>query len=164
MSSPEKATPDKSFAEPFPEISGVYFHDLEAPAKWGVVVDHLISKEKERCEIWKDEVTNILIFAGLFSAVVTAFIIESYQSLQDNPSELLLARISANLEFFANKTAGAPAILPASFVLNGPSLPNKLLNALWFMSLILSLASALIGLVALQWLREHLRPSTRNVP
>ncbi|KAF9533291.1 hypothetical protein CPB83DRAFT_729626, partial [Crepidotus variabilis] len=39
-----------------------------------------------------------------------------------------------------------------------------IVNALWFLSLILSLASALIGLVALQWLREHLRPSTRNIP
>ncbi|KAF9529170.1 hypothetical protein CPB83DRAFT_732839, partial [Crepidotus variabilis] len=129
--------------------------------KWGVIVKHLIDKEKERCEVWKDEVQNLLVFSGLFSAVVTAFIIESYQSLQDNPSEILLSSIAANLQFMANTTAGVSATLSNNtHVPFSPTSPNKIVNILWFLSLVLSLASALIGLVALQWLREHLRPST----
>ncbi|KAF9533302.1 hypothetical protein CPB83DRAFT_758299, partial [Crepidotus variabilis] len=162
----EKSVSDETFTVPFPglgpAISGSYIaSDEVGQEKWGVVVDHLTAKEKERCEIWKDEVTNILIFAGLFSAVVTAFILESYQSLQDNPSEILLSRIAGSLEYVANTTAGIPAMLPATaHITSSPSSANKLVTALWFMSLILSLASALIGLVALQWLREHLRPST----
>lgn len=56
--------PNKSPSEPFPEIPGVYFEDDEGQARWAVVVEHLSAKEKERCEIWKVEVTNILIFVS----------------------------------------------------------------------------------------------------
>jgi len=37
-------------------------------------------------------------------------------------------------------------------------------NILWFLSLIFSLASVLIGIIALQWLREHLGPRTELEP
>lgn len=40
--------------------------------------------DKDMCDVWKDEIQNLLIFAGLFSAVVTAFTIESYQLLKGN--------------------------------------------------------------------------------
>ncbi|KAF9521339.1 hypothetical protein CPB83DRAFT_841341 [Crepidotus variabilis] len=73
--------------------------------------------------------------------------------------------MSANLDFVANKIAGVAAIpLEPTSRSSRPSSPNEIVNALWFLSLILSLASALIGLVAVQWHREHLCPSTRNVP
>ncbi|KAF9529842.1 hypothetical protein CPB83DRAFT_237501 [Crepidotus variabilis] len=163
--SQEGVTPNWSFPGPSQEIPGTFLQEEELQDKWGATVYHLTYKEKERCEVWKDEVQNLLVFSGLFSAVVTAFIIESYQSLQDDPSEILLSSIAANLQFMANTTAGVPATLPNNtHVPFSPTSPNKIVNILWFLSLVLSLSSALIGLVALQWLREHLRPSTWNVP
>ncbi|KAI0749743.1 hypothetical protein C8Q80DRAFT_1269568 [Daedaleopsis nitida] len=36
---------------------------------------------------WKEEIDTLLVFAGLFSAVVTAFNIEAYKLLQD-PSDI----------------------------------------------------------------------------
>jgi len=38
------------------------------------------------------------------------------------------------------------------------------INILWFLSLIFSLATVLIGIIALQWLREHLRPQADLEP
>ncbi|KDR71744.1 hypothetical protein GALMADRAFT_253490 [Galerina marginata CBS 339.88] len=45
---------------------------------WNVLLKPLLEKDKVRCDGWKEEVQNLLIFAGLFSAVVTAFVVESY--------------------------------------------------------------------------------------
>ncbi|KAF9522891.1 hypothetical protein CPB83DRAFT_776354, partial [Crepidotus variabilis] len=83
-------------------------------------------RDKARCDAWKDEVQNLLIFAGLFSAVVTAFVVESAKSLQTDPAELI--------------------------------------NIFWFMSLVLSLTVVLVGIISLQWLREHQKYDTSLSP
>ncbi|KAI0649471.1 hypothetical protein C8Q79DRAFT_876040, partial [Trametes meyenii] len=49
---------------------------------------------------WKEEIDTLLVFAGLFSAVVTAFNIEAYHLLQEDPSETsvrILQQISQQL-------------------------------------------------------------------
>ena len=139
--------------------------------------------DKARCEVWKDEVQNLLIFvspasrmtpkssyhhrlkAGLFSAVVTAFIIESYKCLKQNSTEIsnmLLSRILSQLEDRANGTDMIPRSLTIPIFTPTPS--DIRVNILWFLSLILSLTTVLIGIIALQWLREHLRPCTNLEP
>ena len=90
--------------------------------------------------------------AGLFSAVVTAFIIESYKALKQDPSEILLSRILAQLEGRAN---GTDIPTPSKFT---PTPTEIRVNILWFLSLIFSLTTVLIGIISLQWLREYLRP------
>jgi len=45
-----------------------------------------------------------------------------------------------------------------------PNSSDIRVNILWFLSLIFSLATVLIGIIALQWLREHLRPRTDLEP
>src|SRR6188768_1131429 len=99
--------------------------------------------------------------AGLFSAIATAFIIESYKTLKQDPSDLsvvLLSQILSQLEHSAN--ASLPTQLPQDSKLSGllVTSSNLRVNAFWFVSLILSLTTVLVGTVALQWLREHQRP------
>ncbi|KDR75476.1 hypothetical protein GALMADRAFT_26854, partial [Galerina marginata CBS 339.88] len=105
---------------------------------------------------WKDEVQNLLIFAGLFSAVVTAFVIDSYKGLKADPNDKmidLLSRIATRVENPLNTTATPPPVeipfSPPSFVIR--------LNTFWFLSLVLSLSTVLLGIISLQWLREHQR-------
>ena len=96
--------------------------------------------------------------AGLFSGVVTAFTIESYKWLQEDPadkSNKLLIEISAKLSNIqpapgANTTAGSSA-LTSTFQ---PDLWTIRVNSLWFISLILALAVAVMGILGLQWIRE----------
>ncbi|KAF9529866.1 hypothetical protein CPB83DRAFT_925054 [Crepidotus variabilis] len=111
---------------------------------WNIPANYWVAQEKEKCENWKDEVQNLLIFAGLFSAVVTALLVESYQSLQENPSEIFLAQIVTHLAATtANRTTidnTAAAQVARTFT---PSSSSKGINALWFLSLIFSLATAL---------------------
>ena len=98
----------------------------------------------------------MLLQAGLFSAVVTAFIIDSYKWLQNNsddPSVVLLAQILYQIED-RNTTA---TNLGVSIPQTSPTPSDIRVNILWFLSLIFSLSVVLIGTVSLQWLREHLR-------
>ena len=65
-------------------------------------------------------------------------------------------RILAQLESAANGTTAATpqSLVNPTFT---PSPSDIRVNILWFLSLILSLTTVLIGIIALQWLREHLR-------
>ncbi|CAA7267127.1 unnamed protein product [Cyclocybe aegerita] len=123
---------------------------------WATLLEPVQKKDKAQCEAWKDEVQNILIFAGLFSAVVTAFLIESYQNLQEDPSEtivILLTQIAARLENPTNGSLSSSPDLPQlSF---SPTSSSIRVNVCWFLSLVVSLTAVLIGIVSLQWLREH---------
>ncbi|KIP01116.1 hypothetical protein PHLGIDRAFT_56054, partial [Phlebiopsis gigantea 11061_1 CR5-6] len=112
-------------------------------------------------ENWKDELNNLLVFAGLFSAVLTAFVVESYQSLQpDSASSTnqLLSQISVQLSSFTispgfvNATSSIPSTspVPARF---RPESTDINVNLLWFLSLTLSLVAAFFTIAAQQWLR-----------
>ncbi|KAJ7612803.1 hypothetical protein DFH06DRAFT_148265, partial [Mycena polygramma] len=107
---------------------------------------------------------GMLIFAGLFSASLTAFLIESYKTLVPDPGDTtttLLAQISLPLAASANGTTyHFPP--PASFK---PSTASVICNVLWFISLGLSLTCALIATLFEQWARDFLhRADMRSAP
>ncbi|KAF8335573.1 hypothetical protein F5887DRAFT_1251225 [Amanita rubescens] len=108
-----------------------------------------MQKDKEQCDSWKDEVQNILIFSGLFSAIVTAFLIESQKALRPDPAQesvQLLRQIAA-------QSAGQNLVGTGA---EPPTISVYVVNAFWFLSLVLSLTVALIGIVSLQWIRTHM--------
>ncbi|KAJ6607925.1 hypothetical protein B0H10DRAFT_1734973, partial [Mycena sp. CBHHK59/15] len=80
-------------------------------------------------ESWRSDMDGILIFAGLFPASVTAFIIESYQTLTADSAEttILMQQITTN----SNGTSFTVPALP-DFV---PATSSLICNALWFISL-----------------------------
>ncbi|KDR81291.1 hypothetical protein GALMADRAFT_1125098 [Galerina marginata CBS 339.88] len=117
---------------------------------WKGVLDPHIKNDKVQCDAWKDEVQNLLIFAGLFSAVVTSFTVESYRSLQADPNDTIIYLLNRLVETSANISTPTPQMQP--FMASSLSIR---VNVFWFLSLILSLITVLIGIVALQWLREH---------
>ncbi|TFK82455.1 hypothetical protein K466DRAFT_655706 [Polyporus arcularius HHB13444] len=115
---------------------------------------------------WKEEIDTLLVFAGLFSAVLTAFNIEAYQLLQQQPEDsvtAILTQISAQLnsftvnQNFVNSTSPADAALLPAFK---PTAFAVRLNTMWFSSLVCSLLSASLGLLVKQWLREYLAGSS----
>ncbi|KAK7018895.1 hypothetical protein R3P38DRAFT_2538489 [Favolaschia claudopus] len=101
---------------------------------------------------------GMLIFAGLFSAVLTAFLIESYKTLNSDPGDLtvqLLTRISEQIVASANGNA-SNVPLPLQLKDGSPTRAALVCNALWFLSLGLSLSCALIATLLEQWAREFL--------
>lgn len=107
----------------------------------------------------------IHIQAGLFSAVITAFIIEAYRLLQQDPQEtmvLLLAQISQQLANASNQSVSTSVPINQN---GGFSLPfTRRINVLWFASLVLSLGAASIGILVKQWLRDYMMSFTAEFP
>ncbi|KAJ7616142.1 hypothetical protein DFH06DRAFT_948232, partial [Mycena polygramma] len=74
---------------------------------WAVYVSEAENYDKGLVESWKSDMQGMLIFAGLFSASLTAFLVESYKTLTpDSGGETvrLLAQISQQLSARANGT------------------------------------------------------------
>ncbi|EEB97278.1 hypothetical protein MPER_03445 [Moniliophthora perniciosa FA553] len=91
---------------------------------------------------WKEDIDTLL--AGLFSAVVTAFLIESYQWLSEDPADTtvaLLIQISMQLN-----TSQTVTMFPKRPDFE-PDAPSIRINCFWFLSLVFSLTSALFGLL-----------------
>ncbi|KAH9080213.1 hypothetical protein EDB83DRAFT_2337799 [Lactarius deliciosus] len=116
-------------------------------------------KEKERdqkmAESWKDDAKGILVFTGLFSAVVAQLLGGSLQNLQLNPqdaSNFYLARIY-QLTPGSNASSIHLPNDPDSF--NPPKIAIWV-NILWSLSLVISLTCALLATLLQQWARRYL--------
>ncbi|KAJ7610028.1 hypothetical protein DFH06DRAFT_1065367 [Mycena polygramma] len=139
--------------------------DEAAAAKlWTIYVLEAEKYDKSLVESWRSDMQGMLIFAGLFSASLTAFLIESYKTLSLDSGDqmvVLLAQISQQLASGPNGTV-APITAPVSF---SPSPTSLVCNALWFISLGLSLACALIATLLEQWARDFIhRADMRSAP
>src|SRR5713226_3232350 len=97
---------------------------------------------------------------GLFSATVGIFIIEFYKKLSPDSGAqtvALLGQMSQQLANFPNGNYSSTAIQPSP-----PSASMIWVNAMWLISLVLSLTSALIATLLQQWARRYIE--TINTP
>ncbi|KAJ6466138.1 hypothetical protein C8R47DRAFT_1224082 [Mycena vitilis] len=138
--------------------AGVGVRDEWAAAKlWSVYISEAEKYDKTLVEGWKSDMDGLLIFAGLFSASLTAFIVESYKTLSPDQGAVtiaLLAQISRQLEPQSNGSS-TPAI--ATSLPFSPSASSLACNVLWFLSLGLSLSCALIATLVEQWSRDFIQ-------
>ncbi|KAJ2928221.1 hypothetical protein H1R20_g8876, partial [Candolleomyces eurysporus] len=112
------------------------------------------------CKIWKDEIDKLLLFATLFSAVVTSFIIEAYKLLQVDQQEVasaVLFGIHRQLDNLVRQNTSAPTLTPDPTVQFTPPSSAVAVNICFFLSLTLSLSTVSVGILCLQWLREYQR-------
>ena len=96
--------------------------------------------------------------AGLFSAVLSAFLVESYQALQpDSQGQMIfLLQIIATQNYTFNSGLLNVTSPPQSLPAFEPPAWALRVNGLWFASLIVSLATASFGMLVKSWLREYL--------
>ncbi|KAI0710563.1 hypothetical protein C8Q76DRAFT_580411, partial [Earliella scabrosa] len=125
-----------------------------------VVKDH----SDEMFKRWREEIDTLLVYAGLFSAAITAFNAQSYallQPSQEDTTVALLAQISAQLNGLSVNASFINSTTPADFPTTSSSFRppgwSIWVNALWFSSLICSLSAASIGIMVKQWLHEAAR-------
>ncbi|KAF9258979.1 hypothetical protein L218DRAFT_875692, partial [Marasmius fiardii PR-910] len=67
---------------------------------WDQVMKLVNNCDNDLVKRYKEDIDTLLVFTGLFSAVVTAFAIESFQWIQDDPADstvVLLAQIAEHL-------------------------------------------------------------------
>ncbi|KAK7018597.1 hypothetical protein R3P38DRAFT_2983423, partial [Favolaschia claudopus] len=133
---------------------------------WSVYTSEAEKYDQALADSWRRNMNGMLIFTGLFSAILTTFIVESYKTLQPDTDTLsaYAAACSAQLALTASNSF-PPDIktpLPCDQFTDNLRQPQDLIaplacNILWFISLGLSLASALIATLVEQWSREFVQ-------
>ncbi|KAJ3524188.1 hypothetical protein NM688_g8605 [Phlebia brevispora] len=142
--------------------AAVLYTPADPPSSgWPVVEDYMRKHDDRMIKDFADDIDTLLVFAGLFSGVLTAFVAQSYQSLLPDTAQLsvnLLEKISTQLDSGTDLQRPTTTNVPASSVEPFIAPVSAVtINTLWFLSLVFSLAAALFGILAKQWLREYLQ-------
>ncbi|KAI0261631.1 hypothetical protein BC834DRAFT_791317, partial [Gloeopeniophorella convolvens] len=102
---------------------------------------------------WKASADSVLIFTGLFSAIVATFLVETYKTLQPDTG----TQIVAILTQLATRSDGVA--IPASSLDQELQFTKPIsairINILMFLSLFMSVTSALLSTLIQQWAREY---------
>ncbi|KAH9048803.1 hypothetical protein EDB84DRAFT_1455772 [Lactarius hengduanensis] len=134
--------------------------DLHDPSSkmWTLCISQADKHDTAMVERWKADMDGILIYTGVFSATVAAFLIESYKTLKPDSGEAtvkLLQQVTQQLAAISNGTQLA-------LLTSDPFTPKPYaihVNIMWFLSLCISLSCALAATLVQQWARRYLRLS-----
>ncbi|KIK59932.1 hypothetical protein GYMLUDRAFT_244704 [Collybiopsis luxurians FD-317 M1] len=133
---------------------------------WKVYLDEAKNYDDKMLRGFKDTIDSLLIFAALFSAVVTTFVVATVDSLQPDYSQITATLLSEQVKLLraAGNVTKIKAIPPSSVDLNNviPSKNDLWINGLFFASLSLSLATALLSVLVKQWLQAYSSISSGN--
>ncbi|KZV95338.1 hypothetical protein EXIGLDRAFT_766350 [Exidia glandulosa HHB12029] len=146
---------DPQPSNPSPPASGFTSigHELDPTAPlWRVYRDEVRTHDRDvTLDEWNKTLDVLLIFAGLFSAVITSFLVASYPLLNpEDENEDVVNAIRA-LAMAINSSITLPAPKPQE-----PITASILwVNGLWFASLFIALAVAFFAILAKQWLVEY---------
>ncbi|KAJ3480176.1 hypothetical protein NLI96_g8540 [Meripilus lineatus] len=142
-----------------PEVS---FKPEETNA-WPELSDTLRKHDEDQVKAHNENIDTLLVLSGLFSAVVTTLGIEALKQLQQDPADTT-AQVLQQISMQLNSLSVNPGFINSTFVPPPPSpfspRPNAVVvNVLWFISLVLSLVTASLGMLVKQWFREFLAKS-----
>ncbi|KAF8809441.1 hypothetical protein BYT27DRAFT_6519587 [Phlegmacium glaucopus] len=138
--------------------------DSRADKLWSIYNKEAESYDRALMETWKEDMDSIIIFAGLFSAVLTAFLVDASKKLKPDPTDqtnallnqtvVLLAQISQQLRPNGSQTIISPLQPLELFKLKSSDLR---VNIFWHMSLGFSITAALGATLVQQWVRDYLQ-------
>ncbi|KAK0471811.1 hypothetical protein IW261DRAFT_1301616, partial [Armillaria novae-zelandiae] len=134
---------------------------------WRAYLDESLIYDTDMLGNQRGQVNILLVFAGLFSAIVSAFIAQSAVNLQPDYEKmsalLLFDQVNIQLGLASgispNRITTSGADPTAHF---NPKPVDSWVNGLWFASLTLSLATALFAVLADGWYCHYLSPVAGN--
>src|SRR5487761_339525 len=103
--------------------------------------------------------------AGLFSAALTAFVLDSKQSLKVSPNDQMVYYLQQNVAIMDQISHQISAIVPQVSIPSTPPPPfptfkplvsDIRINVFWFMALIFCLSAALLATLVQQWVRDYM--------
>ncbi|KAK0215297.1 hypothetical protein EDD85DRAFT_742163, partial [Armillaria nabsnona] len=149
-----------NYEDKYPE-DNIYEETAPNARVWRTYLDESTNHDVRMVRESRDSVDVLLVFAGLFSAVVTTFVSQTSQSLQAD-----YAQVSASLLFemvliqraIANGSSlyNVPVSSLNPYANFTPATTDVWVNGLWCTSLSLSLATALVAVLVKQWLHHYL--------
>ncbi|KAI9461984.1 hypothetical protein BJY52DRAFT_1415340 [Lactarius psammicola] len=126
---------------------------------WSIYLTEANEQDEEETELWKGEADSILVFTGLFSGVIATFLSISYGDLFPSTTNDLLGQISRQL---VNISIGVPSEAFINEAFTPPAYAIRV-NVIWYLSLVLSIASALNATLFQQWSRRYIDITRRRV-
>ncbi|EIM90208.1 uncharacterized protein STEHIDRAFT_51672, partial [Stereum hirsutum FP-91666 SS1] len=119
---------------------------------WRGYIDEADAYDHEMVEGWKDTVDMLLVFAGLFSAVVTTFVAQTYSPTTRRRLQLVALQRAAAQGLPASDVPVSPLNTTVTFT---SAISDRVVNGFWFMSLALSLSTALFCILVKQWAQNY---------
>ncbi|CEL63373.1 hypothetical protein RSOLAG1IB_10709 [Rhizoctonia solani AG-1 IB] len=124
---------------------------------WKVYVKEADRWDAELVDGWNKSLDVILVFAALFSAVSTTFVIESSGMLKQDPNDVSAAAlivISQALVALAGNSSVDLLTLSLPYQSAAPFTPPHnavVVNTLWYLSLATSIATSFLAMLAKDW-------------
>ncbi|SJL11097.1 uncharacterized protein ARMOST_14500 [Armillaria ostoyae] len=148
------------YEQKFPEDK--QYEELGPTARvWRTYLEECAAFDIEMVEGWRDGLDVLLVFAGLFSAVVTTFVAQTSQSLQVDYGQVTASLLFELID--VQRTAangslvnGVPRSGLTPFSDFHPTTSDALVNGLWFTSLSFSLTTALFAVLTKQWIHQYM--------
>ncbi|THU78830.1 hypothetical protein K435DRAFT_876209 [Dendrothele bispora CBS 962.96] len=144
------------------------YQELNPNARvWKVYNDEADKLDLDTVEDWRDGLDALLVFGALFSAVVTTIVVETSQRLDFDWGEVSANLLAESVALQRAAINGTPTTeIPSSSLTPSSSFSARtldvVLNLLWFISLVLSLGTALSAVVAKQWIHQYMAIPSGN--
>ncbi|KAG8756101.1 hypothetical protein FRC14_003381 [Serendipita sp. 396] len=125
---------------------------IKEKSHWELYNDLALVYDREMIKEWDDSLSLMLVFAALFSAVLTAFIIASIPLL----TEEIIPGTNVILEIISHQLndSSTPPYTYRDLPFQPPRWWAVQVNALFFTSLGCTLMTSLISVLCLQWIRD----------
>ncbi|KAH8985736.1 hypothetical protein EDB86DRAFT_2832958 [Lactarius hatsudake] len=176
-SNPRESAMDNSLDGPAPSEAHSERRDFDdgANALWSLYCKEAQTHDEAHLQSLARDMDGVLVFAGLFSVVLTSFLVQSIQDLRANPAQesayyqqqsvAMLAQISEQVVSIATlisipstpTQSPIPSTPPPPYPQFYPSSSNIRVTVLRVTSLACSLSAALIAIFFQQWARSYMQ-------
>ncbi|KAG6877999.1 hypothetical protein C0993_000959 [Termitomyces sp. T159_Od127] len=126
---------------------------------WNVYLDEAENYDADMIQGFRNIIDGLLVFAALFSAIVATFVVQTFQALQPDNAQIIASLLFENnqlLRAAGNRTS--ISAVPAAELGPGSRTSTSIdawVNVLFFTSLTLSLSTALLTVLAKQWIQAY---------
>ncbi|KZO99236.1 hypothetical protein CALVIDRAFT_511510, partial [Calocera viscosa TUFC12733] len=124
---------------------------------WRTYVQEADKLDEALLKKWGDGIDIFLLFTGLFSAILSAFLVVSWSSLQPDPTQSTSDALSAISHQLVLLSSGGAMNQSAAYEVP-PFVPPRwavIVNCLWFTSLFISLLTAVLSMLLKEWLSAY---------
>ncbi|KAL1690585.1 hypothetical protein GGG16DRAFT_37550, partial [Schizophyllum commune] len=145
-----------------------YGKELSKNARvWSVYNDEAQIADEAMIKELNGTLDVLLVFAGLFSAVVTTFVAQSSQALNPDYAQITASLVYELVLLQRAARDGTSGEVPASsldLASRTSQTTDLWVNGLWLVSLMTALLTALVSVLAKQWIQYYNSLSTRSSP
>ncbi|KAN0136284.1 hypothetical protein V8E53_005889 [Lactarius tabidus] len=135
--------------------------DDGANALWSLYGREAKTYDEARIQSLAADMDGIPTFAGLFSAVLTSFLVQSIQNLQANPVERSAYYQQQSVAMLAQISQQISATPPPPYPTFRPSSSDIRVNMYWSIGLVCSLSAGILAILVRQWARSYMQAFQR---